>query len=523
MKSFLYLCILLSLLLTGAACGPTGEPDAIFLITLDTTRADHFNYSLSDNTLTPNFARLAARGQYFENAYALTPITLPSHASIFYSLPPHQLKIYNNGQVQKVRHPSVTQLLKGKGYHTGAVVSLGVLKADFGLHRGFRHYVENFNPYSWIKKAGAVNRDAGELIEKIETDKKDGEKSFYWVHYSDPHEPYFPPCDDGDFSLTAAGKKLFTCPSTELAAVKADLELPPGKHTLVLDTGIPSAFKNFSDCNVEYVKYREFSVTPHEGNDGLEITFPADWTHKKNDQGIDYYSSRLHSEITLRNKRKKPLTVEIRFHYSMHVNDAARKVFYREEIKYMDRKFGEFIAFLKDRGIYERSAFIVIGDHGEGLGEYREHFGHIHFLNKVFTHVPLILAGPGITPQGRRSEPVSTLNIAPTILDLARTEKPAFMLGHSLLKPLPAKAKKKILLETYSPEAFFDAFSLIDYPWQIVFYPGRQKEKLEFFNLQTDPMGTVNLNNFNNITPETNTGEIKKIKTQLINAVLKIS
>lgn len=538
MKRRLYillpLLILLAAIAAKTACGSAApiEPDAIFLITLDTARADYFDYSLEDNTLTPHFARLASEGQYFENAYALSPITLPSHASIFYSLPAHRLKIYNNGQVQKVTRPTVTQLLKGKGYRTGAVISLGVLTSDFGLNKGFEYYIENFKPYSWIKNAEEVNRDAFDLIKKIEKEKGGREKSFYWVHYSDPHDPYFPPVKDGDFTLSLNGRQVFSCGSTEHAVVKMETLLQPGKNSLVFFTEIPTVFKTFNDCEVkvEYIKYRGFSIQTQseEANQDaryMEVVPPADWTSKEKNQDVNYYSSQLHSELFIRNKGKKPLPVTLRFHYSLHVNDVARKAFYKEEIRYMDRRFGELIAFLKEQNLYERSAFIVIGDHGEGLGEYRNHFGHIHFLNKLYSRVPLIAAGAGITGQGKRQEPVSTLHIAPTILDLANIKKPGFMLGESLLNPLSTKKQNKILLETYSPEAYFDAFGLIDYPWQIIFYPGKKGGKLEFFDLENDPLGTVNLNEMPNAAANArvNTDKVKKIKTELINSILKIS
>jgi hypothetical protein len=48
-------------------------------------------------------------------------------------------------------------------------------------------------------------------------------------------------------------------------------------------------------------------------------------------------------------------------------------------------------------------------------------------------------------------------------------------------------------LETYSPEAYFDAFSVLDFPWQVIFNPGRQQGSLEFFNLETDRFGTRSL------------------------------
>lgn len=528
--------VILVIVIVSLGPGSGGVPQRIFLITLDTARADYFDYGLTNNTLTPNFARLAAEGQYFENAYALTPITLPSHASIFYSMPPHRLKLYNNGQVRDVPRPTVTQLLKGKGFQTGAVISLGVLKTDFGLSKGFEHYIENFKPYAWIKKAGDVNRDAVELVKRLEgQNAAEGPdaRSFYWLHYSDPHEPYFPPCDDGDFRVSINGNEVFSCRSTEQAAVKLELQLAPGDNTLVLDTAVPSALKNYKDCEVkvEYIKYREFAVVPPEGGENrsdrtnmiygtYSIVPPGDWTRREEEGGVDYYSRQLHSEVVIRNTLDKIATAELHFHYSMHVNDAARKEFYKEEIRYMDRSFGEFVDFLKKQGLYERSAFIIMGDHGEGLGEYRGHFGHIHYLNKMFTRVPLIAAGTGIPKKGKREEVVSTLNIAPTILELAGAVTPDFMQGQSLLKPI---FPKKHLLETYSPEAYFDAFSLIEFPWQIIFYPGRQTNKLEFINLKTDALGTVDLNNINNITDEAKNESVKRIKTDLINAVLKIS
>ena len=128
-----------SIILIGISSCPFMKPTPtyIFLITLDTTRADHINYSLSQNDVSPNFARLASNGVFFRNAYSIIPITLPSHASMFYSLPPYVLKIYNNAQKQDVSNASLAEILKSKGYRTGAVVSLGVLNSQFGLNKGF--------------------------------------------------------------------------------------------------------------------------------------------------------------------------------------------------------------------------------------------------------------------------------------------------------------------------------------------------------------------------------------------------
>jgi arylsulfatase A-like enzyme len=508
---------LISALLAAAGCFPvkrsgtgTGPPSYIFLVTLDTTRADHINYT-PGNPHTPNLASLAASGQYFENAYSLIPITLPSHASMFYSLPPHRLKLYNNGQEPQIPHPSLAQLLKGKGYATGAVISLGVLKADFGLARGFDRYIENFKPYLWHKPAHAVNKDAIRLINQGQ-----GEKFFYWLHYSDPHEPYFPPGDGGKFRITLDDREAYLGRCTEQPALNIELQVKPGKNTLLLETELPGNFKNYPDCKVEYIKYQDFSLTPGQSGQ-LPIDVPPRWRAKRTASGVDYYSGEKKSRLTIYNRSTRTIPLTLRFIYSLRVDDRSRKAFYRREVDCVDRQLGRLIGHLKEKNIYDRSVFIIIGDHGEGLGEYRNHFGHIHYLNRSAVHVPLIIAGRGVPRRGKRLETVSTLNIAPTILDIVGQEKPGFMQGHSLLTPGPPPAVS-LLLETYSPEAYFDAFSIIDHPFQAIFYPGRREQKLEFFNIQQDPQGAAPLDR-----QDIKKNKWEKNRTQSVNSLLKIS
>jgi len=132
-KYFLQVFVLIVILMVTNFCRGNSETKYFFLITLDTTRADHIDYSLSDNDQTPNLAKLASDGIYYKNAFSLIPITLPSHANMFYSLPPHKLEVFNNGEIVNVDHNNIAQLLKEDGFSTKGVISLGVLKSDFGL------------------------------------------------------------------------------------------------------------------------------------------------------------------------------------------------------------------------------------------------------------------------------------------------------------------------------------------------------------------------------------------------------
>ena len=66
---------------------------------------------------------------------------------------------------------------------------------------------------------------------------------------------------------------------------------------------------------------------------------------------------------------------------------------YDGEIAYADAALAHFITYLKKNRWYENSLIVVVGDHGEGLGEHREDT-HGIFLYDSTTHVPLILKMP---------------------------------------------------------------------------------------------------------------------------------
>jgi hypothetical protein len=101
--------------------------------------------------------------------------------------------------------------------------------------------------------------------------------------------------------------------------------------------------------------------------------------------------------------------------------------------------------------------------------------------------------------------------VAPTLLDLIHAQKPKAMVGKSALE---SSQDTRLFQETYSPEAYFDAFSVIRFPWQIVFYPGRPIESLEFINLQRDRFGIKNL-----ISEPDPSGQ----RSEMIRSVLQIS
>src|SRR5262249_11005060 len=90
---------------------------------------------------------------------------------------------------------------------------------------------------------------------------------------------------------------------------------------------------------------------------------------------------------------------------------------YDTELAYVDAQLGRLLDLLRRHDIERRTLVVVVGDHGEGLGEHGEP-EHGYVLNAEALHVPLVIAEPGRIPARRVADVVSLRDLFPTILDL---------------------------------------------------------------------------------------------------------
>ncbi|HSD29236.1 MAG TPA: sulfatase-like hydrolase/transferase [Vicinamibacteria bacterium] len=89
---------------------------------------------------------------------------------------------------------------------------------------------------------------------------------------------------------------------------------------------------------------------------------------------------------------------------------------YLGEVAAMDEQLGRLVRAFEER-VGEPRAIVVVGDHGEGLGEHGES-QHGYLVYQATMRVPLLLVGPGLAP-GVSDAPVSTRRVFHTILDWA--------------------------------------------------------------------------------------------------------
>ena len=198
---------LLLAMLAFAACGaprPASRPN-LLLVTLDTTRADHTSLSGYARDTTPQLADLADAGASLAAAYAPSPSTAPSHASLFTGLAPLSHGLLKNTLALPASRETLAVRLRAEGYATAAIVSSFVLHSRFGLARGFESYSDRFSPeqatlrlerWEGIALDGAFDRRADHTTDLalawLRT--RDAARPFFlFVHYFDPHLPYTPP------------------------------------------------------------------------------------------------------------------------------------------------------------------------------------------------------------------------------------------------------------------------------------------------------------------------------------------
>lgn len=121
---------------------------------------------------------------------------------------------------------------------------------------------------------------------------------------------------------------------------------------------------------------------------------------------------------------------------------------YDAEIRSMDRAFGDLVAVLKERGLYDPAVIVVTSDHGEEFGEHGRMGWHSHTLFEELLRVPLLVKLPGSARAGSTVEEVARgIDVAPTVLRALGASVPESFTGRDLFAEGPRAAEAS---ETFS-------------------------------------------------------------------------
>ena len=170
------------------------EISRVVLISIDTCRSDYLSCYGYPSNITPNIDAIADQGILFANAISPIPLTLPSHSSIMTgTIPPSHGVHYNEGYQLGDSNITLAEILKEKGFTTGAILSSFVLDSKFGMDQGFDTYNDEFEEVQDTssdpeRKAIKTSQAANSWL-----DKHCDDKFFLFLHYFDPHFPYEAP------------------------------------------------------------------------------------------------------------------------------------------------------------------------------------------------------------------------------------------------------------------------------------------------------------------------------------------
>ena len=180
----------------------------------------------------------------------------------------------------------------------------------------------------------------------------------------------------------------------------------------------------------------------------------------------------------------------------------------------------------KQLGIYNDLMFIVLSDHGEHFAEHNPQLfynWHGKDYYEEYIKVPLIIKYPQQTVRPeKRKEPVSLIDVFPTVLDFYDIEIPAFVQGDSLLKP-HAKRKNYIVSEAVSqPGAELKMIRMGNLKYIVTMQNPSNLDRVNWdginnrrlFDLKNDPLERKNL--YNDLKFKEHSANLEKMLKQIL-------
>ncbi len=374
--------VLLVVSLATIGCrGGDDRPTGVILISIDTLRADHLGCYGYDRPTSPFLDELADKGFRFDNAIVQIPGTLPSHMSMLTGLLPEEHGVLPPEGVLPDEIALLPEILAGVGIRTAGFTEGGYVSARFGFARGF----EFFDDVS-----RKVNTDIEDVMERGLSflDALDDEEPFFlFLHTYAIHDPYYPPPP-----YTAA-----YLPDADRSAMEGFERFSPDGLRLPA-TGSRPLVKERHLSTLEFIAVNLPPDAPLPTGPDL-VNVNRGRSGPPNRETLDFYIALYDASIN-------------------YVDDVLRSFFFR----------------LAEIGLDRRTVVIITSDHGE---EFFEHgrLAHEQVYHECL-HVPLLVVGPGIGAGRSIENPVMSIDLAPTILELLGVPATSPVTGRSLAPAL---------------------------------------------------------------------------------------
>lgn len=433
--------------------GPNERPNVLFIMVDDLKPL--LNAYGEERMITPNMDRLAQQGVLFENAYCNIAVCGASRASLITGVRPSARRFMNYKTWASKDFPDARPLhavFQEAGYET---VSLGKVI----------HHAEDFSRY-W--------------------DKVDGE--FNHFQYRDPVSIAVADAlmaDKGGDSSNPLSRKG---PAYESAAVADDAYSDgqlAGKALRELNRLVESPKPFFLAVGF---------VGPH-----LPFIAPAKYWEMYDPEDIKlasnpFFSANVAADFFHNSHELRGMYTGIP-DVTPLPDTLAKKLRhgYYACVSYTDAMIGLVLDALHDLALDDDTIVVLWSDHGYFLGEHTMWNKHSTFVDAA--RIPLIIAAPGMAKGDKTQSLVESVDIYPTLCDLADIDVPAYLHGKSIapiLKDPEVVVKSEIFTRFGNQEAIINnryAYS------QFIDDTGRVKHEM-LYDLQEDPEQNTSISKY---------------------------
>ncbi len=379
----------------------------------------------------PHLRRLAGRATRFRNAYTASPLCAPGRASFMTGQLPRRTRVYDNAAEFCSAIPTYAHHLRRAGYHTCLAGKMHFVGPD-QLHGFEERLTTDIYPadFGWTPDY-----------------RKPGERIDWWYHNLG--------------SVTGSGVAEITNQyeyDDEVAyhATRKLYDLARGGDDRPWCLTV--SFTHPHDPFVARRRYWDL----YEGIPELEPPEAIPYAR------MDPHSQRLLDACDWRGLAVTP----------DHIRRARQGYF--ANISYADDKLGEIMEVLERSR--QQAIVVFLSDHGEMLGERGMWFKMCFY--EASARVPLMIAAPGMAP-GRVDSPVSTIDVLPTICELAGislAEIAPWTDGRSLVGG--AAGRGPVAMEYAAEGSIAPLVCLRDGDWK---YSACAADPEMLFNLADDP------------------------------------
>ncbi len=438
------------------------KPNLIFFLP-DQQRADTIACYGGRKVHAPNLNKLASESVVFERTYVTHPVCTPSRSSLMTGTWPHINGCTRNSVPLDRRFRSFAELMDDKDYRT-AYVGKWHLGDDGPARRGFHQWISTEEPGDYTNFLMATGQTADEK--------------------------------DGAFS--------------ELAVSNLPIELSRSKF--LERHACEFIEKHFRDPFILVVAF----VEPHSPYNG-----PLNDEHPLSEIDLDPTATLPESEnIPLRYRlmREWQQTRAIRdrqrlphpFFFGVTPDDyRSIKQRYLGLVTLVDQSIGAVLGCLERFGLSDNTTVVHTSDHGDSLGAHHLFAKEVMFEEAA--RVPFLIRLPGQKRGKLVPQPVSHIDLVPTLLDLLGQPKHPQCAGKSLLPVIHEEAlpPESIFVEwapnrtkvkkgtSLAPRRMIKR--AVDESTRAVVSPDgwklclRDKDLNELYNLKNDPLETRNL------------------------------